>query len=163
MIRKLAVIRENDDIRCPFLLPISQGCRSVGNAIDKMQAVNDDMSDEEQEKIKEQNLIIWGQASEPGRCKYAAHLFKQKPNFVDCNFGQIDAGVSPEVSFSGSPYYTQIGELFGIFGLYSYPLTYHTDGQEFRNLYYGLTGWATREERLMHRVAKLKGLITKKE
>lgn len=142
---KLAVIRDSEEAQCPFGLPISQACRSVGEAIDKMQLIDIDADAKENRPIIERNLTTWSNnAAVPQRCAYAAHLFKTKPHYVDCNYGEADAGISQNVSFLGSPYYSQIGEGFGPGGLFNFPVTYHTDGSEYRNLYYGMMGWASK-------------------
>lgn len=146
-LHKLAVIRDNEETPCPFGLSIASACHSVGNVIDKMKPINEDNDDVQNQAIIKRNLAIWKRSQEQeSKCKYAAHLFKKKPHYVDCNYGEATAGISQEVSFSGSPYYSQIGEGVGIGGLYNYPVTNYTDGMEYRNLYYGLAGWASKRE-----------------
>lgn len=139
---KLAVIRTDEDSPCPFGLDISQACHTAGESVDEMQPIDPDVDDNQ--SIINHNISLLEKNPEPNRCKYAAHLFKKKPHVVDCNFGEADAGISQQVSFEGSPYYSQIGEGVGMGGLYNYPVTYHTDGSEYRNMYYGMTGWAAK-------------------
>lgn len=139
---KLAVIRDNNDSPCPFGLSINQACHIAGDAVDDMEAIDEDADDNSE--IIERNIEILEKASEHSKCKYAAHLFKKKPHFVDCDFGDTAAGLSQDGAFTGSPYYTQVFEGVGMGGLLNYPVTNQTDGSEYRNLYYGMTGWAAK-------------------
>jgi hypothetical protein len=150
---KLAVIRDDEDAPCPFGLAITHACYIAGDSIDEMQAIDEDADDNRE--IVARNMEILEKNVEPKKCKYAAHLFKNKTHVVDCNFGEADAGISQNVSFLGSPYYTQTGEGLGIGGLINYPVTYQTDDAAGRNMYYGMSGWATRKERLLQRKAIL--------
>ncbi len=140
---KLAVIRTDDDSPCPFGLDISQSCRTAGDSIDEMQLIDQDADDNQ--SIIDHNISILKQNPEPSKCKYAAHLFKNKPHVVDCNFGENDAGISSDVSFNGSPYYSQVGEGVGMGGLYNGMTDpYYQGGATYRNMYYGISGWATK-------------------
>lgn len=140
-LRKLAVIRDNEDSPCPFGLPIVQACFTAGDSVDDMEIVTDTQAEK---PTIEHNLAILNKNVEQKKCKYAAHLFKNKEHSVDCDFGDTAAGLSQDVSFLGSPYYTQIDKGVGIGGLSNYPVTYQTDGSEYRsNLYYGMYGWAS--------------------
>ncbi len=145
---KLAIIRDNDETICPFGLYIADGCRSAGEAIDKMQPLSDEMSDRQKRQVIQQNIAILHNNESPSRCKYAMRLFPKKPDKVDCNYGDTAAGISKEVSFVGSPFYSQIFNGIGMGGLYNYPVSYQTDGSEYRNLYYGIYGWASNQRLL---------------
>lgn len=160
-LKKLAIIRSNDDLRCPFGLNISQDCKTVGELIHKMQPIPESASNETRTQIAEQNKeLLENSLEEAARCPFASKLFPNKPHFVDCDFGDTAAGLSHDVSFVGSPYYSQIFNGIGMGGLYNYPLTYQTDGQEYRNMYYGMYGWASnRLERCLKRQAILKKLV----
>ena len=50
-LRKLAVIRDNDETKCPFGLSVSHACRTLGDSADKMQPVDEDASDKENQAI----------------------------------------------------------------------------------------------------------------
>lgn len=139
---KLAIIRDNEEIRCPFGLPIASACKIAGESVDNMQYIND-FDDIDAKQIIDNNIIFLSKNPEPKKCKYASHLFKNKPNMVDCDFGDTAAGLNENTNFLGSPYYSQIGEGLGVGGLMSYPITYQTDGTEYRNLYYGLAEYSS--------------------
>lgn len=147
---KLSVIRDNSDTPCPFGLDITKACQVAGESVDKMQAIKDDDS-----KTAAKNIAILDQNPSPGKCKYAAHLFKDKPKFVDCDYGDTAAGTS-KTPFLGSPYYTQTFEGLGMGGSITYPITTDTDGQEYHNIYYGISGFAARAQRRQDRLALLK-------
>ncbi len=140
---KLAVIRDNDNTPCPFGLSVILGCRTAGDAIDEMQLIDQDADDNQ--SVIRHNISLLETNPEPKKCKFAAHLFKNKPYVVDCNFGEADAGISPEVSFNGSPYFSGIGEGIGMGGLYN-GLTdpYYQGGATYRNMYYGVGSWASK-------------------
>lgn len=160
-IKKLAIIRDNDDVLCPFGLNINADCRVAGDAIDQMTVVPEQDADNQKqiEDIVNSNKEILYKNPAPAKCKYAVHLFKNKPKVVDCDYGDTAAGVGQNIGFVGSPYYTRTTDGLGMGGLLSYPLTYQSDGTEFRNLYYGLYGWSSvRSKRLMKRQKYLKEL-----
>jgi hypothetical protein len=154
---KLSVIRNNEDAKCPFGLSIASACHTAGDAMDEMQEIDPDADNNND--IVAHNMDILDKNVEPKKCKYAAHLFKKRSKVVDCNYGQSDAGIAQQISFNGSPYYSQVGEGLGMGGTNSYPITYYTDGQEYRNLYYGMTNWATRKERLLKRKVILNQIV----
>lgn len=153
-LRKLAVIRDNDDTPCPFGLSISSACRIAGDSIDQMQVIKD-VDDPDTDIIRAQNQKILDNNPEPSKCKYTAHLFKKKPHVVDCNWGESDAGLSQDVAFNGSPYYTNVMDGTGIGGFYSYPPVYENDLAPNRNPYFGINQWASRQERRIRRYATL--------
>jgi len=138
-IRKLAIIRDNENSPCPFGLPITVACHSVGNAVDKMQVLNFDAPDSQ---IKLENQKIWQDNIENKKCKYAAHLFKNKTKVVDCDFGDTAAGLSQDGIFTALPYYNDLFEGLGMSGLLTYPPAGDGDMPQIRNLYYGMQGWA---------------------
>ena len=158
--RKLAVIRNNDDTKCPFGLTIADACKTVGNSVLNMKVID---PDEPNADDLRQNILNWMNNSEHKKCVFAAHLFKGKSGVVDCNFDQPDAGISSkQVAFDGSPYYSRIindqGYGTGMGGLLNFPETFQPDSVMQRNLYYGLYGWSARKERLLQRKAKLNKL-----
>lgn len=136
---KLAVIR-NQDTPCPFGLLITNGCQNAGDSVDDMRLIDDD--DDNIDEIIQHNIKVFLKNPYPAKCKYAAHLFKNKPSIVDCDFGDTAAGITPKTPYLGSPYYTQIQNGLGIGGLLNYPMTHDDIGQGYRNMYYGITNWA---------------------
>lgn len=150
--RKLAIIRDNQTTICPFGLPIAASCKIAGDSVDQMQVIDFDNVDRQ---VVGRNLEIMHSVSEPGRCKYAARLFKQHPYAVDCDWGDTAAGLSQSIPLMPSPYYTQIFEGLGMSGMYNYPTSYQSDVGMFRNPYYGFQQWAARAERRQIRRLKL--------
>ncbi len=51
--RKLAVIRSNNDVACPFGLSVSKDCRTVGDLIEEMHPIENIESDALKAKIQE--------------------------------------------------------------------------------------------------------------
>ncbi len=138
-IKKLAVIRSNDEDSCPFGLPIPHGCRMAGDLITHMAPLDilEDMSDEEKSEIIRANkhLLKWKCPKE--RCAYAGKLFKNK-DVVECNWGASDEGTAQRGALVGSPFYYKHYSGIGLDGLYSYPLGYYTDNSIDRGMYYGM-------------------------
>lgn len=160
---KLAVIRENEgDDQCPYSLPISYACNNVGEAIDQMYPLSHldkDASDEEKENLKEANLRILSHNKTNTKCKYAAHLFKDKPNFVDCAFNETNESILPSATILGAPSYSQLLSSIGIDGLFSYPLGAFVEGTS-RNLYYGIYEWASSKIDKIKKISLRKQILT---
>ena len=138
-IKKLAVIRSNEEHSCPFGLSIPYGCKCVGELIVHMAPLEilEDMSDEEKAEIARANkhLLMW--KSPELRCIYAGKLFKDK-EVVECNWNANDEGTSQRGALVGSPFYYKHFSGIGLDGLYSYPLGYYTDNSIDRGMYYGM-------------------------
>ena len=72
--RRLAMIRKNNEDGCPFGLSIPHACQTAGSLVDKMaplDSLGDDISKEDEKAIKEANerVYMWGC---PGtECKYS--------------------------------------------------------------------------------------------
>ena len=142
---KLAVIRTDDEEKCPFGLPIPEACHMAGNAVDRMapvDALGGNPSAEEKAKIAQANIRVWAwgivdSAEEPAPCKYADKLFDGK-KAVECSYGDTAAGEHSTSTLIASPFYSQIFSAIGMEGLYSYPLGYYADYNTSRNAYYGI-------------------------
>jgi hypothetical protein len=139
-LRKLAVIRDDEESPCPFGLSIVADCASAGDSVDEMEIITDP---EEQESAISRNRKLFERNVEPKKCKYAAHLFKNKKHVVDCDFGDTAAGLSQEVSFVGSPYYSQPDGGSGMGRYINPPLMSLPDGMEGGNQYYGNYSWGS--------------------
>lgn len=139
---KLAVIRDDDSTPCPFgLSPISEVCQSAGEIIDNMAPLNwsgKEASEEEKLEIKKANmyLLMWRGPGKP--CKYAAKLFPGKQDKVDCSHGDTAAGVQESGALLGSPFYSQHFSGISLDGLYSFPLSFYSDYNVGRNIFYGI-------------------------
>jgi hypothetical protein len=144
--KKLAVIRDNKDESCPFGLPISWACSNIGGFIHKMallDVMGSDSTPEEKKQIAaaNQKLMSWALmmgGEQPKRCFYAGMLFPEKPDKVECNFGDTAAGIDEKNVLLGSPFYSKIFSGIGLDGMYSYPLGFYADKNISRNLFYGI-------------------------
>lgn len=136
---KLAIIRTEDTCKCPFGLPIIEGCQQAGELITKMAPLSilgEDASEEEKEAVRmaNQKLFMW---QNPGkRCNYAGKLFKDK-EAVECNWGSNAPGIMPG-EILGSPFYSKVYNNVALDGIFSYPLGFYGDLNISRNLYYGI-------------------------
>ena len=153
--KKLAVISNS----CPFGLSVNSACKIAADSVDKMQAISDldpNIDSNKKEEIIKQNQAILNQVSEQKPCKYAAHIFPNKPNTVDCDWGDTAAGQSGP-TFTGSNYYEQLFNGVGFNGLYAVPpMSGSNDPYYMRNLYYGLSEYASPKQRMQIRIAALK-------
>lgn len=156
--KKLAVLRSDIDNVCPFGLSITTDCQNAGNSVFDMEMIVGNSKDNARSIINSNRKIL-AQNSENKQCIYAMHLFEKHPNIVDCNATDTAAGISNTTTFNGSPYYSQIGEGLGMGGLYNYPLDNQSDGFGQRNLYYGISQWAQRKNRLFLRKSFFKSLL----
>ena len=129
---RLAIIRSDDELRCPFGLSIPQACHSVGDAILKMAPMPDDdqLSEEEKEHIKNNNNEIYLWTATGNRCPFAKEIFDKT---VQCEF-KLDNKKHPLV---GSPFFWKNFSGLALDGLYSYPMGYYVDTSIDRGMYYG--------------------------
>lgn len=139
--KKLALIRNDQETPCPFGLRISSDCKTAGHSVEQMEPLADG-----NQLILSQNLLLLQQNPEKKQCHYAKHLFPGRPKEVDCDYGDTAAGL-PTPSLQGDSAeqdYKQMG---------SGPLVERDiDGTEFHNLYYGIQGYASRSIRRKNRL-----------
>jgi hypothetical protein len=145
--RKLSVIRSNDQITCPFGLPIPFGCMHAGKLIDKMAPINSlgpDSSVHEKDHITDANvrLLSWNLAkgNDEGQCPYANEIMEKSntnnTETVNCNYEDTAPGQS---SKGYRPYFQQDFVGYGAFnGINSFPLGMYDDFNSSRNNYYGI-------------------------
>lgn len=137
---KLAVIRDNENTKCPFGLSVLDACEQVGDLIDKLAPLNtlgDDVSDQEKLQIKKANLhlFLWNAPGQP--CKYAAQIIKDK-NKVQCSYDDTAPGIKEKGTLQPSILYSKMFEGPGLSGINSYPLGFYTDYPNNTNGYYGI-------------------------
>lgn len=170
--RKLAVIRQENNVQCPFGLPITEACKKVGHATEDMQNLNaiQEQPDEVISKVRDQNLKIYSKVRIPGRCLFAAKLFKTHPDTVDCNFGDTAAGFQDPNLTNISEFDSQVLNGQNLFSLYTFPFGYVSDsyGDLNTNLYYGIntTTYGSSETnnkiaRIEERMSLLKRFLSK--
>lgn len=138
---KLAVIRDNESEPCPFGLVIAESCALVGEAIDNMMPIaklGEDASEEEKAEVIKANqyLLMWRGTGEP--CKYAAKLFPNKQDKIDCSYGDTAAGVRESGALLGSPFYAQHFSGISLDNLMGFPISSYGDFNTSRNAFYGM-------------------------
>lgn len=139
---KLADIRKNNDMPCPFGLPIPFGCKYAGTHVQRMAPtdVMENASEEEKQMIGTANtkLLAWSllrSSEKPGRCPYVGHLMEDRDT-VECNFDDSAPGQGPAQALMAAPFYSKI--FSGVLnGLYTYPVGFYSDYNVSRNLYFG--------------------------
>jgi len=134
--KKLAIIRGNELRGCPFGLPIPQGCKHVGEAINRMAPLSAGENDAQKEQIAKANKLIYVYHKSDHECPYADKILENHDK-VDCDFGDTGQG-QKSVNWQGSPLYPQTFAGIGLDGLYGYPLGFYADNNESRNLFFGL-------------------------
>jgi hypothetical protein len=138
--RKLAMIRKNDEDGCPFGLSIPHACQSAGDSVNKLaplDSLGPDASEEEKGKIKEANERVYMHICPGTECKYAGAVIPQN-NCVECSYGDTAPGSKETKALQGSPFYSQMFAGIGLDGVFSYPLGYYSEMNTGRNAYYGL-------------------------
>lgn len=114
-INKKAYLRSDDTDKCPFGLPIADGCRNAGNGIDRLCPLNDIQDEQVKEAKAKLNRKVFFYSQECKRCKYAENILKDK-EMVNCNWGDTAEGM-PTPTLEGSPFYPKIqsGEFVGLY------------------------------------------------
>lgn len=126
--------KEVFDKRCPFGLPIIEGCKNAGSSVTYMCPLNY-VTDEQKEKIEKTNKRAYIYYKDNNSCIYAANIINNL-NSVNCNFGDTAQGMHMP-ALEGSPLYVQSFGL-GVGGLYGFPLGMYGGADESRNLFQGL-------------------------
>ncbi len=140
MIKKLAVIRNNEESPCPFGLSIPNMCQNAGQLVDKLvplDTLGDDATKEELKELAAHNNLIMEDAPKQ-RCKYASEIITSH-KAVQCSYGEGVSNQPGGVPLAGSPFYSKVFEGPGLTGLMSFPQGVESDETTQRNLYYGIT------------------------
>lgn len=137
---KLAILRENDDHPCPFLLDIQDGCLKAGELVNSMASVDilgENASEEEIEQLKAANISLLNLKHENKKCIYADKIIKDK-NIVECSFGEDNPNATEGSVPLPAPYYAKNYNNVGFDGVTTLPIGYYADYDMSRNMYYGL-------------------------
>lgn len=121
--------------RCPFGLPITEGCGHAGACISNMCPL-EMVEESKRERVKKANSRVYLYYADGNKCLYAANVI-EKYKAVNCNFGDTAQGM-PTPALSGSPIFPQTFAGVGTDGLYGFPLGFYGDNNESRNLFQGL-------------------------
>jgi len=146
--RKLAVVRNNEEAKCPFGLNIPSACKCAGKHVEDLAPLKLAETDEEQEKIKNANrkFLAWylsNSTEEIQKCPYADVIVDNADSVV-CNYDDAAPGLGQSPLFT-PPFYTQM-MANNVMGLQSYPITYYGDYNISRNMYYGIFSLQGSEE-----------------
>jgi len=101
--------------RCPFGLPIPQGCSQVGAAIQDMVARKPEFA---------QNKRLFDKYKTGKKCPYAEQILEGK-NAVNCSFGTEVEGREVPKMYRGSPIYPRLFEGFSTINLDRSYYQYH--------------------------------------
>jgi len=128
---KLSVIREEEERSCPYGLPITEACDSVGKAINEMCPLEDIEDEREKELVAQANNRIFAFDQEnkekKGPCKYANVVFDNEK--VECSFGDYAAGIGAVTVNPGPMVNTYLD-----FGFFSVP--YNSDYTGFNHYFF---------------------------
>lgn len=108
--KKLAIIRDNDNNKCPYNLDVIGACSVVGDAVLTMKPI-ELANDDEVEDVKKNNQLIYMTKQTGERCPFANEIMKQFDK-VDCSYGDSAAGEHGGGHIPASPLYprTFIGD-----------------------------------------------------
>lgn len=121
---------------CPFSLPITEGCKCVGNSVFAMKRITANSTKEEKEFNYQVFLTMDDEDKAP--CPFA-DLIMDKKVAVDCKWNpETHQKMSGNAFVSGSPIYPNL--YIGNSKSYqSYPIGNYGD-DNIRTIYYGLVG-----------------------
>lgn len=135
MLKKLAIIRGTGVRECPFGLPIISACQTAGDAISRMQAL-EEVPGNKRDACKTANKRIFRHYADGNQCKYADSIVEHK-NVTNCDFGDNAAGVH-DVALPASPVYPRIFNGLWPTGLFAYPINFYYDNYESRQIFSGI-------------------------
>jgi hypothetical protein len=144
MFNKKGWIRSDNmaDKKCPFGLPITNGCKCAGSSVFNMVNI-ESVPEDKKEKIKTMNkriLVFYGGQQ---KCVFANNIM-EKYGSVNCNFDDTAAGMGEFPTIEGSPLYTQTFGGMGLDGLHAAPIGFYADNLVSRNLFEGLFSLVSR-------------------
>lgn len=143
-LKKLAVIRTEEGPKCPFGLPVTEGCRSAGELIHRMAPLNimgEDSTPEEKKAIAQANRKLWKKHAPDHKCPYARHLFSNR-EVVECGWGSQNPTGDGSGVLKGSPFSWRMFHGTAPDGLYSVPPSgYYMDNTIDQGFYYGPFSW----------------------
>jgi len=137
MIKKLAIIRDNEDTPCVFGLSIPFACKNAGSLVEKMAPISmagEDADEEDIENLAKANNRILIMEANGSICVYNDKIFEDKLK-CECNFDSTAPGVK-ESPLAASPFYSRVYDNVALDGLYNLPMS--GDLNISRNLYYAV-------------------------
>lgn len=134
-LRVLGNIRGSGVRECPFGLPVTLACKSVGDAINRMQPL-DEIASDKQDICKRDNRRIFRHYADGNKCPFADSIVEHR-NVVNCDYGDSAAGIK-EVALPASPSYPRIFNGLWPTGLFAYPVNFYSDNYESRQIFAGI-------------------------
>lgn len=135
MRKKIAVIRSTSVRDCPFGLSVNISCKNVGDAIERMEPL-DNIDKDSIERYRNSNRRIYRQHKTGERCMYADKII-DIGNAVHCDYGEPGEGIRDTPIKPSTTYITIFNS--NLDGLYSYPMSNYRDINEshqyFGNIY----------------------------
>jgi hypothetical protein len=157
--RKLAVIRTNNDNPCPFGLPIPFGCTCAGKYTENMAPLDimEKMTQEEKDLVSSANTKLLAHellntAEKPEQCRYVGHILDKK-EVTECNYDDTAPGQGPGQSLATTPSYSKMFE-GGINGIRTAPAGYFSDYNVSQNSYLGILSYQGNKEEDLIKMAK---------
>lgn len=134
--KKLCWIKsDKGEKRCPFGLPITEGCKCAGSSVLHMCPL-ESIYDDKKQLVEKANKRVYIYYKTNCRCIYAVNIMENE-NTVNCDQDDVAAGMQMK-AIEGSPIYAQSFGGIGLDGLYAFPLGFYADNNESRNLFQGL-------------------------
>lgn len=135
MLKRLAVIRGSGIRECPFGLPITTACQTAGDAVTRMQPL-DEVSPKKRDACKTANRRIFRHYANGTQCPFADSIVDSK-NVVNCDYGDAAEGVH-SVALPASPSYPRVFNGLWPTGLFAYPVNFYQDNYESRQIFSGI-------------------------
>lgn len=133
--KRLAVIRKDTVRSCPFGLPIPYACEHAGDAIDRMQVL-EEVDKDRRDKVRKSNRKVYLHEKTGQRCPFADKISEEHKS-VHCDYGEGGEALR-DFPLRPSPFYPRVFSGLGQTGLFSYPIDYYWDNPQARNLFTGL-------------------------
>lgn len=122
----IATIRGPNTLhQCPYGLEISISCQSVGEAIYKMEPL-DEVPLEQLKKYVQANRKVYRHEMTGDRCPYSDKIPLNRNDLVNCDYGDQGAG-EREWPMPQNSSYPRMFSGVGQAGLYAYPIGAYTD------------------------------------
>lgn len=149
-VHKIAVLRQDGRLPCPFGLPVSTACKTVGEDIYRMVPL-DLVERDEREHYAAANRKVYIHHRAGERCPFADKIVDDKP-IVHCDFQEGGEGIQ-DSPIRPSPYYPRVFNGLannaggGISGLMAHPIHSYWQNMEAQQLFESmLTMYAADEE-----------------
>jgi hypothetical protein len=146
--RKIAIIRQDNHLSCPFGLPISEACKYAGESIQYMTPL-DEVEKDDRERFANANKKVYVHRNTGERCPYADKIAEGAP-VVHCDFEEGGEGLS-DSPMRPSPYYPRVFNGLannaggGIAGLVAHPIHSYWDNMEAQQLFASMLTMFARE------------------